>query len=112
MASKSKLLTEAEVLKMPKSEYMNAAQLRFFRRPRLARGAGAVRSHAPHPQPPGDQSQRQHDDADLKTFCHVRDIGQLVRQLPAAPFRIAAWQDGGERIHRLAVNQQIELYHI
>lgn len=31
MASKTKPLTEAEVLKMPKSEYMNAAQLRFFK---------------------------------------------------------------------------------
>ena len=31
MASKPKVLTEAEIGKMPKSEYMNAAQLKFFR---------------------------------------------------------------------------------
>jgi RNA polymerase-binding transcription factor DksA len=31
MASKAKVLTEAEIVKMPKSEYMNAAQLKFFR---------------------------------------------------------------------------------
>ena len=31
MASKQKLPTEAEIIKMPKSEYMSPAQLRFFR---------------------------------------------------------------------------------
>jgi len=31
MASKSKSLTEAELTKMPKSEYMNPAQLKFFK---------------------------------------------------------------------------------
>jgi DnaK suppressor protein len=31
MATKTKPLTEAELLKMPKADYMNAAQLRFFR---------------------------------------------------------------------------------
>ena len=31
MASKTKTPTEAELLKMPKSEYMNASQLRFFK---------------------------------------------------------------------------------
>ena len=31
MASKSKLPTEAELTKMPKSEYMSAVQLKFFR---------------------------------------------------------------------------------
>jgi len=31
MASKTKHLTEAELLKMPKSDYMNAAQFRFFK---------------------------------------------------------------------------------
>jgi DnaK suppressor protein len=30
-ASKSKTLTEADIIKMPKAEYMNAAQLKFFR---------------------------------------------------------------------------------
>lgn len=31
MAQAKKVLTEAELLKMPKSEYMNSAQLEFFR---------------------------------------------------------------------------------
>ena len=31
MASKQKLPTEAEIIKMPKSEYMSAVQLKFFR---------------------------------------------------------------------------------
>jgi DnaK suppressor protein len=31
MATKTKPLTESELLKMPKADYMNAAQLRFFR---------------------------------------------------------------------------------
>ena len=31
MASKTKIPTEAELLKMPKADYMNAAQLKFFR---------------------------------------------------------------------------------
>ena len=31
MATKTKVLTEAEILKMPKSDYMNAAQLKFFK---------------------------------------------------------------------------------
>ena len=31
MASKTKIPTEAEIIKMPKSEYMNAAQLAFFK---------------------------------------------------------------------------------
>ncbi len=31
MATKTKPLTEAEILKMPKADYMNAAQRRFFR---------------------------------------------------------------------------------
>ena len=51
MASKSKTLTEAEVLKMPKSEYMNAAQLKFFRerllelQRQLRENAGATTEH-------------------------------------------------------------------
>jgi DnaK suppressor protein len=51
MASKTKPLTEAEVLKMPKSEYMNAAQLRFFREQllelqrQLRENAGATTEH-------------------------------------------------------------------
>ena len=31
MASKTKILTEAEITKMPKADYMNAAQLAFFK---------------------------------------------------------------------------------
>jgi DnaK suppressor protein len=31
LASKTKILTEAEIIKMPKSDYMNAAQLAFFK---------------------------------------------------------------------------------
>ena len=51
MASKTKILTEAEVLKMPKSEYMNAAQLRFFKEQllelqrQLRENAGATTEH-------------------------------------------------------------------
>ena len=51
MASKPKLLTEAEIIKMPKSEYMNAAQLRFFRerlldlQKQLRENAGATTEH-------------------------------------------------------------------
>ena len=51
MASKAKVLTEAEIGKMPKSEYMNAAQLRFFRERLLALqkelrdNAGATTEH-------------------------------------------------------------------
>ena len=51
MASKPKVLTEAEIVKMPKSEYMNAAQLRFFRerllelQRQLRENAGATTEH-------------------------------------------------------------------
>src|SRR6185295_19504256 len=51
MASKSKLPTEAEIIKMPKSEYMNAVQLRFFRerllqlQKELRDNAGATTEH-------------------------------------------------------------------
>ena len=51
MPSKSKLLTEAEITKMPKSEYMNAAQLKFFRerllelQRQLRENAGATTEH-------------------------------------------------------------------
>ena len=51
MASKTKLLTEAEIVKMPKSEYMNAAQLKFFRerlldlQKQLRDNAGATTEH-------------------------------------------------------------------
>jgi len=51
MASKSKLPTEAEIIKMPKSEYMNAVQLKFFRerlmqlQKELRDNAGATTEH-------------------------------------------------------------------
>ena len=51
MASKAKTLTEAEIVKMPKSEYMNAAQLKFFRerlldlQKQLRENAGATTEH-------------------------------------------------------------------
>src|SRR5438552_16154075 len=51
MASKSKVLTEAEITKMPKSDYMNAAQLKFFRerlldlQRQLRENAGATTEH-------------------------------------------------------------------
>ena len=51
MASKVKPLTEAELLKSPKSEYMNAAQLRFFKdrllelQRQLRENAGATTEH-------------------------------------------------------------------
>jgi DnaK suppressor protein len=51
MASKTKALTEAEIIKMPKSDYMNAAQLRFFKEQllelqrQLRENAGATTEH-------------------------------------------------------------------
>ena len=51
MASKSKSLTEAELIKMPKSEYMNPAQLKFFKerlmelQKELRDNAGATTEH-------------------------------------------------------------------
>ena len=51
MPSKSKLPTEAEIIKMPKSEYMNAMQLKFFRerlmqlQKELRDNAGATTEH-------------------------------------------------------------------
>src|SRR3982074_1604832 len=50
-ASKAKTLTEDEIVKMPKSEYMNATQLKFFRERLLALqkemrdNAGATTEH-------------------------------------------------------------------
>ena len=51
MASKPKTPTEAEIVKMPKSEYMNATQLKFFRerlmelQKQLRENAGATTEH-------------------------------------------------------------------
>ena len=49
MASKSKILTEAEITKMPKSEYMNAAQLTFFRERLVACKRSCATTRAPPP---------------------------------------------------------------
>ncbi|QJR14985.1 RNA polymerase-binding protein DksA [Usitatibacter palustris] len=51
MASKTKIPTEAEVLKMPKGEYMSAPQLKFFKgrllelQAQLVENAGATTEH-------------------------------------------------------------------
>src|SRR5215212_11185454 len=51
MASKTKALTEAELTKMPKADYMNASQLKFFRerllelQRQLRENAGATTEH-------------------------------------------------------------------
>jgi DnaK suppressor protein len=51
MASKTKIPTEAEVLKMPKADYMNSAQLKFFReklielQTQMRENAGATTEH-------------------------------------------------------------------
>ena len=51
MATKTKIPTEAEVLKMPKADYMNAAQLKFFReklielQTQMRENAGATTEH-------------------------------------------------------------------
>lgn len=51
MASKTKIPTESEVLKMPKGEYMSPAQLKFFRerllelQAQLRENAGATTEH-------------------------------------------------------------------
>jgi len=51
MASKSKIPTEAEIIKMPKADYMNATQLKFFRerlldlQKQLRENAGATTEH-------------------------------------------------------------------
>ena len=51
MASKPKTLTEAEIVKMPKSEYMNAAQLKFFRE-RLSSCKAAAGERGRHDRAP------------------------------------------------------------
>jgi DnaK suppressor protein len=51
LASKPKILSEAELIKMPKSDYMNSAQLKFFRerlmelQQQLRDNAGATTEH-------------------------------------------------------------------
>ena len=90
MASKSKLLTEAEILKMPKSEYMNAAQLKFFRerllelQRQLRENAGATTEHlrelsfAPDP---ADRATLEEEHAlELRTRDRERKLLKKVQQ--------------------------------
>ena len=87
MASKAKVLTEAEIVKMPKSEYMNAAQLRFFRERLLALqkelrdNAGATTEHlrelsfAPDPGRP-----RHHRGGARARAAHARPRAQAAQE--------------------------------
>ena len=99
MASKAKVLTEAEIVKMPKSEYMNAAQLRFFRERLLALqkelrdNAGATTEHlrelsfAPDP---ADRATLEEEHAlELRTRDRER---KLLKKVQSALARI----DGGD----------------
>ena len=98
MASKTKHLTEAEVLKMPKSDYMNAAQLRFFKEKllelqrELRDNAGATTEHlrelsfAPDP---ADRATLEEEHAlELRTRDRER---KLLKKIDGALARI---QDG------------------
>src|SRR5258706_11150763 len=95
MASKSKSLTEAELIKMPKSEYMNPAQLRFFRerlvelQKELRDNAGATTEHlrelsfAPDP---ADRATLEEEHAlELRTRDRER---KLLKKIDAALARI------------------------
>ena len=90
MASKAKTLTEAELVKMPKSEYMNAAQLRFFRerllelQRQLRENAGATTEHlrelsfAPDP---ADRATLEEEHAlELRTRDRERKLLKKVQQ--------------------------------
>jgi DnaK suppressor protein len=94
MASKSKTLTEAELIKMPKSEYMNAAQLKFFRerlldlQKELRDNAGATTEHlrelsfAPDP---ADRATLEEEHAlELRTRDRERKLLKKVQQSIAA----------------------------
>src|SRR5258705_3547089 len=96
MASKTKVPTEAELLKMPKSEYMNAAQLRFFKerlmelQKELRDNAGATTEHlrelsfAPDP---ADRATLEEEHAlELRTRDRAR---KLLKKIDAALARIA-----------------------
>ena len=71
MASKPKTLTEAEIVKMPKSEYMNAVQLKFFRerlvelQTQLRENAGATTEHLPSVLRAGSGRPRRLENAEL-----------------------------------------------
>ena len=95
MASKAKALTEAEIAKMPKSEYMNAAQLKFFRerlmdlQKQLRENAGATTEHlrelsfAPDP---ADRATLEEEHAlELRTRDRER---KLLKKIDAALARI------------------------
>jgi DnaK suppressor protein len=95
MASKAKPLTEAEIVKMPKGEYMNAAQLRFFRerllelQRQLRENAGATTEHlrelsfAPDP---ADRATLEEEHAlELRTRDRER---KLLKKIDAALARI------------------------
>jgi DnaK suppressor protein len=102
MASKPKTLTEAEIVKMPKSEYMNAAQLKFFRerlvelQTQLRENAGATTEHlrelsfAPDP---ADRATLEEEHAlELRTRDRER---KLLKKIDQALTRI---EDTGEPI--------------
>ena len=95
MPSKPKLLTEAEIVKMPKSDYMNAAQLRFFRerlldlQKQLRENAGATTEHlrelsfAPDP---ADRATLEEEHAlELRTRDRER---KLIRKIDEALKRV------------------------
>src|SRR5512141_1776374 len=79
MASKSKTLTEAEVIKMPKSEYMNAAQLKFFRerlmelQRQLRENAGATTQHLREPSSAPDPAARATPEEEHALELRTRD---------------------------------------
>src|SRR5687768_18426899 len=93
--AKAKPLTEAEIVKMPKSEYMNAAQLKFFRdklvelQNQLRENAGATTEHlrelsfAPDP---ADRATLEEEHAlELRTRDRER---KLLKKIDAALARI------------------------
>lgn len=101
MASKSKLPTEAEIIKMPKSEYMNAVQLKFFRerllqlQKELRENAGATTEHlrelsfAPDP---ADRATLEEEHAlELRTRDRER---KLLKKIEQAIDRIDAGEYG------------------
>ena len=101
MATKSKSLTEAEIVKMPKSDYMNPAQLRFFRerlldlQKQLRENAGATTEHlrelsfAPDP---ADRATLEEEHAlELRTRDRER---KLLKKITQSLSRIEAGEYG------------------
>ncbi len=90
MASTKKIPTEAEVLKMPKSEYMNAAQLRFFKdrllelQRQLRENAGATTEHLREPSfapDPADRATQEEEHAlELRTRDRERKLLKKIDQ--------------------------------